>query len=54
MCQKLLDDGYFVVANYRNEDTAARWHEKNLELGYDCAMVRGCNFLMKLEKWCDL
>ncbi len=40
MCQKLMDDGFFVVANYRNEETAQRWHQKNFDLGYDCAMVK--------------
>ena len=41
MCQKLKDDGYIVVANYRNEEKASKWLEKMKALGYEFAMVEG-------------
>ena len=41
MCQKLKDDGYFVVANYRNAEKAKVWQEKEKEKGYEFAMVEG-------------
>jgi acetoacetyl-CoA reductase len=38
MCKKLYDDGYHVVANYRNEEKAKEWHEKLLKEGYDISI----------------
>lgn len=35
MCKKLYDDGYAVVANYRNEEKATEWKKKLHEDGYD-------------------
>ncbi|MCC7026231.1 MAG: acetoacetyl-CoA reductase [Saprospiraceae bacterium] len=41
MCQKLYQDGYTVVANYRNEQKGTEWHSRNKELGFDFNMVQG-------------
>lgn len=41
MCQKLKDDGYFVVANFHSPEKAKLWHLKMKELGYDFAMAEG-------------
>ncbi|MBK6700642.1 MAG: acetoacetyl-CoA reductase [Saprospiraceae bacterium] len=41
MCQKLYQDGYTVVANYRNEHKGSEWHTKNKEQGFDFNMVQG-------------
>ena len=38
MCKKLYDDGYDVVANYRNEEKAKEWQAKLHEEGYDIAI----------------
>ena len=38
MCKKLYDDGYVVVANYRNEEKANEWKQKLHEEGYDIAI----------------
>jgi acetoacetyl-CoA reductase len=35
MCKKLYDDGYHVVANYRNEEKALHWQKKLHDEGYD-------------------
>ena len=35
MCRKLYDDGYIVVANYRNEEKAIEWQKKLHHEGYD-------------------
>ena len=41
MCQKLYQDGYTVVANYRNDQKGPLWKEKNLDLGFDFNMIKG-------------
>ena len=41
MCKRLYDDGYFVVANYRNPKKAEIWTEKMTEQGYNFATVQG-------------
>jgi len=41
MCHKLKDDGYFVVANFRNAEKAKLWQEKEKEKGYEFTMVEG-------------
>jgi acetoacetyl-CoA reductase len=38
MCRKLYDDGYQVVANYRNEEKAVEWQKKLHDEGYDIAI----------------
>ncbi len=38
MCRKLYDDGYIVVANYRNEEKAKEWQEKQHNEGHDIKM----------------
>jgi len=35
MCKKLYDDGYTVVANYRNEAKATEWQKQLHNEGYD-------------------
>lgn len=40
MCKKMHDDGYKVVANYRNEEKALEWQKKLKEEGYDIAMYQ--------------
>ncbi|MES2703311.1 MAG: acetoacetyl-CoA reductase [Bacteroidota bacterium] len=35
MCKKLYDDGYRVVANYRNEAKAREWQKKLADEGYE-------------------
>ena len=35
MCKKLYDDGYIVVANYRNEEKALEWQKQLHNDGYD-------------------
>lgn len=35
MCKKLYDDGYIVVANYRNEEKAKEWQKHLHNDGYD-------------------
>jgi acetoacetyl-CoA reductase len=40
MCKTLADDGYFVIANYRNEEKAKASHAARLEEGYDFAMYK--------------
>ncbi len=41
MCKKLYDDGYTVVANYRNETKAKEWKEALHKEGYDIAIAYG-------------
>lgn len=41
MCQKLKDDGYFVVANFHSPEKAKLWQIKMREQGYDFAMAEG-------------
>ncbi len=41
MCKKLYDDGYTVVANYRNEAKAKEWKEALHKEGYDIAIAYG-------------
>ncbi|MEO6189084.1 MAG: acetoacetyl-CoA reductase [Saprospiraceae bacterium] len=41
MCQKLYQDGYTVVANYRNDLKGKEWHNKNFEMGYQFNMIKG-------------
>jgi acetoacetyl-CoA reductase len=38
MCKKMHDDGYKVVANYRNEEKALEWQKKLKDEGYDIAI----------------
>jgi acetoacetyl-CoA reductase len=38
MCKKLYDDGYIVVANYRNEEKAKEWQANLKKEGYDIAI----------------
>lgn len=38
MCKKLYDDGYIVVANYRNEEKAKEWQANLKNEGYDIAI----------------
>jgi acetoacetyl-CoA reductase len=46
MCKKLYDDGYHVVANYRNKEKADEWHKTLEAEGYHIDMFEGdvCNF----------
>jgi acetoacetyl-CoA reductase len=41
MCQKLADDEYHVIANYRSEEKAQKWAEKMKAQGYDFTMYKG-------------
>ena len=41
MCKRLYNDGYFVVANYRNPKKAELWKEKMAAEGYNFEMVQG-------------
>ena len=40
MCKKLYDDGYIVVANYRNEEKALIWQQQLHNEGYDIAIYQ--------------
>ncbi|MEM6265001.1 MAG: acetoacetyl-CoA reductase [Bacteroidota bacterium] len=40
MCKKLADDGYHVIANYRNPQKAEAWATKMKEQGYDFDMAQ--------------
>ena len=40
-CQKLSDDGYIVVANYRSDEKGKQWYEENKAAGYDFIMAKG-------------
>lgn len=46
MCKKLADDGYHVVANYRNKQKADEWYAMMRTDGYDIEMFEGdvCDF----------
>ncbi|MFZ1255413.1 MAG: acetoacetyl-CoA reductase [Saprospiraceae bacterium] len=41
MCQKLYQDGYTVLANYRNDQKGMEWKKQNHDLGYDFTIVKG-------------
>ena len=38
MCQKLADDGFHVIANFRNAEKAETWAEQMKAQGYDFDM----------------
>lgn len=40
MCRKLADDGYRVVANYRNQEKADQWLKEERKVGYDFYMAK--------------
>lgn len=46
MCKKLFDDGYHVVANYRNKEKADEWSQKLESEGYKIELFEGdvCSF----------
>jgi len=46
MCKKLFDDGFHVVANYRNKQKADEWYAMMRTDGYDIDMFEGdvCEF----------
>ncbi len=46
MCKKLYDDGFHVVANYRNKQKADEWYAMMRTDGYDIDMFDGdvCDF----------
>lgn len=46
MCKELYDDGYHVVANYRNKQKADEWYASMRTDGYDIELFEGdvCNF----------
>ena len=46
MCKKLCDDGFHVVANYRNRQKADDWYAAMRTDGYDIDMFEGdvCDF----------
>lgn len=46
MCQKLHEDGFRVVANYRNAEKAKKWQEAQKALGFEIDMVESdvCDF----------
>ena len=46
MCKKLCDDGFHVVANYRNKQKADEWYAMMRTDGYDIDMFEGdvCDF----------
>jgi acetoacetyl-CoA reductase len=46
MCKKLFDDGFHVVANYRNKQKADEWYAMMRTDGYDIEMFEGdvCDF----------
>lgn len=46
MCKELYDDGYHVVANYRNKQKADEWYAVMRTDGYDIELFEGdvCNF----------
>lgn len=41
MCQKLQNDGFKVIANYRSDSKGDQWKSEQLALGYDFAMAKG-------------
>lgn len=41
MCKKLCDDGYHVVANYRNKEKADEWNKKMESEGYKIELFEG-------------
>lgn len=41
MCQKLAEDGYIVVGNYRSEEKAKRWQDNMKAKGYDIKLFYG-------------
>lgn len=41
MCKKLFDDGYHVVANYRNKEKADEWNNKMERDGYKIELFEG-------------
>ena len=41
MCAKLANDGFHVIANYRNAEKAKAWAEKMKEQGYEFDMYQG-------------
>jgi acetoacetyl-CoA reductase len=41
MCKKLHDDGFTVVAQYRNDAKGQEWHDKLAAEGYNFVMVKG-------------
>lgn len=41
MCQKLQEDGFQVIANYRNAEKGQKWHEEQKAKGYNFAMAQG-------------
>ncbi len=46
MCQKLYEDGFRVVANYRNEEKAKDWQAEQKAAGFDIDIFEGdvCSF----------
>lgn len=40
MCKKLYDDGYIVVANYRNEEKALVWQQQLHDEGYNITIYQ--------------
>lgn len=40
MCKQLADDGFFVIANYRNCQKAQDWYEARRKEGYEFAMYQ--------------
>ncbi|HOZ52483.1 MAG TPA: acetoacetyl-CoA reductase [Chitinophagaceae bacterium] len=46
MCKELFDDGYHVVANYRNKQKADEWYAMMRTDGYDIELFEGdvCDF----------
>jgi acetoacetyl-CoA reductase len=41
MCQKLVEDGYIVVGNYRSEEKAKQWQDAMKAKGYDIKLFYG-------------
>ena len=41
MCKELYNDGFHVVANYRNKQKAEEWQAKMKSEGYDIEMFEG-------------
>lgn len=41
MCHKLHEDGFFVIANYRNDDKGKAWQEEQKTLGFDFVIAKG-------------
>ncbi|MCC5945836.1 MAG: acetoacetyl-CoA reductase [Bernardetiaceae bacterium] len=41
ICKKLTDDGFIVVANYRNREKAEEWNDTMKADGYDLMLAKG-------------